>query len=87
MKTKASVSHACEPLVAVRRYTNPNGLTPGERVLLDALIDHGGVTKAARALGLDPKSTASRMRVVREKLSAANSAEAIALWVARRDAA
>jgi len=87
MKTKARESHACDPLVSVRQYRDPNGLTPAERVLLDALVEHGGVTKAARALGFSISSTSARMQAIREKIGAATSADAIALWLARRDAA
>ena len=87
MKTKASVSRQCDPLSNVRRYGNHARLTPSECSLLDALVEHGGVTKAARALGLGEKSTASRMATIRQKLGAASSADAIQKWLARRDAA
>ena len=52
MKTRASVSSQADPLSNVRRYGNHARLTPSECSLLDALVEHGGVTKAARALGL-----------------------------------
>ena len=87
MKTKASVSHACDPLGDVRSYGDPNGLTPTARALLDALVEYGGVTKAARALGLGERSTSASMVTVREKLGAVNSKDAIRLWIERRDAA
>ncbi len=87
MKTKASVSHTCDPLGNVRRYGDPSGLTPAECILLDALVEHGGVTKAATALGRSPRATASRMTTIREKIGAASSAEAVTMWRARRDAA
>jgi DNA-binding CsgD family transcriptional regulator len=87
MKTKARESRACEPLVSVRKYRDPNGLTPSERVLLDALVEHGSVSKVARALGFGISSTSARMQAIREKIGAATSADAIALWLARRDAA
>jgi FixJ family two-component response regulator len=87
MKTFASQSHACDPLGDVRRYGDPNGLTPTERALLDALVEYGGVTKAARALGLGEKSTAARMATVREKIGAVSSADAMRIWKERRDAA
>ena len=87
MKTKASVSRQCDPLSNVRRYGNHARLTPSECSLLDALVEHGGVTKAARALGLGEKSTASRMATIRQKLGAVSSKDAIRLWIERRDAA
>jgi FixJ family two-component response regulator len=87
MKTKASDSRACNPLANVRHYGNHDRLTPTECVLLDALVDHGGVTKAARALGLGEKSTAARMATVREKIGAVSSADAMRIWKERRDAA
>ncbi len=87
MKTKASESRQCDPLSNVRRYGAHVRLTDSERLLLDALVEHGGVTKAARALGLGEKSTASRMTVIRQKIGAASSADAIQKWLARRDAA
>jgi FixJ family two-component response regulator len=87
MKTKSCQSSSCDPLVNVRRYGTHAQLTPSERAILDALVEHGGVTKAARALGLGGRSTASRMATIREKIGAASSAEAIELWKERRDAA
>ena len=87
MKTKATNSRSCDPLGAVRIYGDQFALTTAERVLLDALVEHGGVTKMATALGLNPKATASRMTTIREKIGAASSAHAIQLWKARRDAA
>ena len=87
MKTKASCSSACDPLGDVRRYRDPSGLTPTECALLDALVEHGGVTKAARALGLGEKSTAARMATIRQKIGAVSSADAMRIWKERRDAA
>ena len=80
MKTKASISSQCDPLSNVRRYGTHDSLTPSERTLLDALVEHGGVTKAARALGLGDKSTASRMSTIREKIGATSSADAMRIW-------
>ena len=80
MKTKACFSSAADPLSNVRHYGNHTRLTPSERDLLDALMKHGGVTKAATALGLSPKATASRMTTIRQKIGAANSAEAVTMW-------
>ena len=87
MNRESKFSTKCDPLNNVRHYGAQSRLTPSERDLLDALVEHGGVTKMARALGLSPKATGSRMTTIRAKIGAANSAEAIALWVARRDAA
>jgi len=87
MKTKACQSRSCDPLGAVRIYGDQFALTSAERVLMDALVKHGGVTKVATALGLSPKATASRMSTIREKMGAASSADAIAVWRARRAAA
>ena len=87
MKTKSSESRQCDPLSNVRRYGTHASLTPSERALLDALVEHGGVTKAARALGLGEKSTASRMSTIREKIGAVSSADAMRIWRDRRDAA
>jgi FixJ family two-component response regulator len=87
MTTKACLSSAANPLSNVRHYGSQSSLTPGERDLLDALMKYGGVTKAATALGLSPRSTASRMSIIREKIGATSSADAVTLWRARRDAA
>ena len=87
MKTRASISRQCDPLSNVRRYGSQSELRPSERTLLDAVVDHGGVTAAARALGLSEKSTGNRMAVIREKLGAVSSKDAIRLWIERRDAA
>ena len=87
MKTKANQSHACDPLGNVRRYGAPNELTASECSLLDAIVEHGGVTKAARSLGLSPKATASRVTTIRQKIGAVSSADAMRIWKERRDAA
>lgn len=84
MKTKASVSRQADPLSNVRRYGSQSELRPSERTLLDAVVDHGGVTAAARALGLSGKSTGNRMAVIREKLGVATTAKAVERWRERR---
>jgi DNA-binding CsgD family transcriptional regulator len=77
VKTKACESRAYERRSDVRKYTAPFALTPSERVLLDALVEHGGVTKVAEALGLKMRSISFRMRVIREKIGATSSKHAI----------
>ena len=87
MKMKATNSNACEPLLNVRRYGAHANLTPSEVTLINALVEHGGVAKAARSLGFGERSTSARIATIREKLGAVSSKDAIRLWIERRDAA
>jgi len=80
VKTKAVHSSAVDPLINVRRHGSQNRLTPSESALLSALVKYGGVTKAATALGLSPRSTASRMATIRDKIGATSSADAMRIW-------
>ena len=54
-------------------------LTPREKELLIAVDEHGGVTKAATALGLRLSSFSTRLQTIREKLGVKTNALAIAL--------
>ena len=66
--------------------TDVSKLTPSERILLAAVVEHGGVTRAARVLGFGEKSTGARMAVVRQKIGATTTKQAIEMMKEPRNA-
>jgi hypothetical protein len=66
-----------------RAFFDPSALTPREAALLDALLEHGTIPKAA-AIGITATSASKRMESIRGKLCVNSTKDAVGAWRARK---
>jgi molybdenum-dependent DNA-binding transcriptional regulator ModE len=67
-----------------RAFFDPSSLTPREAALLDALLEHGTISKAAAAIGITATSASKRMESIRGKLCVNSTKDAVGAWRARK---
>jgi DNA-binding CsgD family transcriptional regulator len=67
-----------------RAFFDPSALTPREAALLDALLEHGTISKAVAAIGITATSASKRMTPIRDKLCVNSTKDAVEAWRARK---